>query len=57
MTLHIELLYNEYNSPAAFAVASLLALLSLVTLGARSVLEWKAPRPRPSARRRPERQP
>ena len=32
MPLHVEILYNEYNSPRAFAVASLLALLALVTL-------------------------
>lgn len=41
MTLHVEILYNEYNSAAAFAVASLLALLALVTLAAKSVVEWK----------------
>ena len=39
--LHVEILYNEYNSTAAFAVASLLALLALVTLAAKSVVEWK----------------
>ena len=33
MPLHVEVLYNEYNFVAAFAVASLLALLALVTLG------------------------
>jgi len=38
--LHVEILYNEYNSAAAFAVASLLALLALVTLAAKSFLEW-----------------
>jgi sulfate/thiosulfate transport system permease protein len=43
MPLHIEILYNEYNSTAAFAVASLLALLALVTLVARSALETQAP--------------
>ena len=32
MPLHVEILYNEYNFVAAFAVASLLALLALVTL-------------------------
>ncbi len=32
MPLHVEILYNEYNFAAAFAVASLLALLALVTL-------------------------
>jgi sulfate transport system permease protein len=43
MPLHIEILYNEYNLAAAFAVASLLALLALVTLIVRTVLEiWFA---------------
>ncbi|MBF8278740.1 MAG: sulfate transport protein [candidate division NC10 bacterium] len=42
--LHVEILYNEYNSTAAFAVASLLALLALVTLAAKSVVEWKSQR-------------
>jgi sulfate transport system permease protein len=37
----VEILYNEYNSAAAFAVASLLTLLALVTLAAKSVVEWK----------------
>jgi len=39
MPLHVEILYNEYNFVAAFAVASLLALLALVTLIAKTVLE------------------
>lgn len=39
--LHVEILYNEYNSAAAFAVASVLALLALVTLAAKSILEWR----------------
>jgi sulfate transport system permease protein len=39
--LHVEILYNEYNSTAAFAVASLLALLALITLIAKSLLEWQ----------------
>ena len=39
--LHVEILYNEYNTAAAFAVASLLASLALVTLAANSVIEWK----------------
>lgn len=39
--LHVEILYNEYNYVAAFAVASLLALLALVTLGVKSVAEWR----------------
>jgi sulfate transport system permease protein len=41
MPLHVEILYNEYNFVAAFAVASLLALLALVTLVAKSALEWR----------------
>lgn len=41
MPLHVEILYNEYNLAAAFAVASLLALLALVTLVLKSVLEWQ----------------
>ena len=44
LTLHVEVLYNEYNFAGAFAVASLLALLSLVTLAARSLVEWKTQR-------------
>ncbi|MGV7030713.1 sulfate ABC transporter permease subunit CysW [Methylobacterium symbioticum] len=39
--LHVEILYNEYNFVAAFAVASLLAGLALVTLLLKSVLEWR----------------
>ncbi len=41
MPLHIEILYNEYNMAAAFAVASLLALLALVTLALKSLLELR----------------
>ena len=41
MPLHVEILYNEYMSVAAFAVASLLALLALVTLGLKTFLEWR----------------
>ena len=44
MPLHVEILYNEYQSVAAFAVASLLALLALVTLVIKSVVEWKQQR-------------
>ena len=44
MPLHIEILYNEYNFVAAFAVASLLALLALITLAAKSIVEWRASR-------------
>ena len=39
--LHVEILYNEYNSAAAFAVASLLAMLALVTLALKGFLEWR----------------
>src|SRR4051794_16412361 len=42
MPLHIEILYNEYQFAPAFAVASLLALLALVTLFVKSGVEWKA---------------
>jgi sulfate transport system permease protein len=41
MPLHVEILYNEYNFAAAFAVASLLALLALVTLIIKISLEWR----------------
>ena len=41
MPLHVEILYNEYQSVAAFAVASLLAGLALVTLLIKSVVEWQ----------------
>jgi sulfate/thiosulfate transport system permease protein len=41
MPLQIEILYNEYASGAAFAVASLLALLALVTLAIKTFLEWR----------------
>jgi len=41
LPLHVEILYNEYNFAAAFAVASLLALLAVVTLVAKAALEWK----------------
>ncbi|WP_374349369.1 sulfate ABC transporter permease subunit CysW [Chitinimonas sp.] len=44
--LHVEILYNEYNFVAAFAVASILALLALVTLGAKSWVEWQTARQR-----------
>jgi len=44
MPLHVEILYNEYQFAAAFAVASLLALLALVTLVAKTLVEWKARR-------------
>jgi sulfate transport system permease protein len=41
MPLQVEILYNEYHFVAAFAVATLLALLALVTLIIKSVLEWR----------------
>ncbi|MBK9444359.1 MAG: sulfate ABC transporter permease subunit CysW [Comamonadaceae bacterium] len=41
LPLHVEILYNEYQSVAAFAVASLLALLALLTLLIKSVVEWQ----------------
>lgn len=41
LPLHVEILYNEYNSTAAFAVASLLAGLALVTLALKSILHWR----------------
>lgn len=56
MPLHIEILYNEYQFAAAFAVSSLLALLALVTLVLKSTLEWRAARDLAEAEacRRPE---
>jgi sulfate transport system permease protein len=54
MTLHVEILYNEYQSAAAFAVASLLALLALVTLAARGSVEWRARQQLRAALRRSE---
>ena len=44
MPLHVEILYNEYQFSAAFAVASLLALLALATLLVKTVVEWRARR-------------
>jgi len=41
MPLHVEILYNDYQGTAAFAVASLLALLALVTLIIKTFLEWR----------------
>jgi sulfate transport system permease protein len=46
MPLHVEILYNEYNFVAAFAVASLLAMLALFTLILKNIVEWKAHRDR-----------
>jgi len=44
MPLRVEKLYNEYNAPAAFAIASLLALLALFTLAIKTLLEWRQQR-------------
>lgn len=44
--LHIEILYNEYNFVAAFAMASLLTLLALLTLAAKTLIEWKTKKDR-----------
>lgn len=44
MPLHIEILYNEYQFAAAFAVASLLAMLALTTLVVKSIVEWRGRR-------------
>ncbi|MBF0634556.1 MAG: sulfate ABC transporter permease subunit CysW, partial [Nitrospinae bacterium] len=44
VSLHVEILYNEYNFAAAFAVASLLIGLALVTLLLKSIVEWKQKR-------------
>jgi sulfate transport system permease protein len=41
LPLHVEILYNEYNAVAAFTMASLLALLGVVTLAAKTFLEWR----------------
>jgi sulfate transport system permease protein len=47
MPLHVEILYNEYHRTAAFAVASLLALLALATLVLKQVIEWRMRRTLP----------
>jgi len=49
MPLHVEILYNEYQSVAAFAVASLLALLAVLTLLIKSVVEWQFEREQKAA--------
>ena len=41
LPLHVEILYNEYNAVGAFASASVLALLALVTLIAKTLVEWQ----------------
>jgi sulfate transport system permease protein len=55
MPLHVEILYNEYQSVAAFAVASLLALLALVTLVVKQWVEWRARSEQTAATLPPER--
>jgi sulfate transport system permease protein len=52
--LHVEILYNEYNFVAAFAVASMLALLALVTLGLKTAVEWRVRRDRTASAARRE---
>ncbi|WP_160723788.1 sulfate ABC transporter permease subunit CysW [Bacillus sp. USDA818B3_A] len=42
MPLHIEILYNEYQFSAAFAVASLMSLFAIITLIVKNIIEWKA---------------
>jgi sulfate transport system permease protein len=49
MPLHVEILYNEYNSVAAFSVASSLALLALVTLAVKTFVERRAERAQENA--------
>src|SRR5205807_6682334 len=44
MPIRVETLYNEYNTAAAFAISSLLALLALLTLAIKTFLEWKQAR-------------
>jgi sulfate/thiosulfate transport system permease protein len=44
MPLHIKILYNEYHFAAAFAVASVLSVLALVTLVIKTYVEWQAER-------------
>jgi sulfate transport system permease protein len=44
LPLHVEILYNEYQLSAAFAVASLLTLLALATLALKSLIEWRMSR-------------
>jgi sulfate/thiosulfate transport system permease protein len=41
LPLHVEILYNEYNYTAAFAVASLLSVVAIITLALKKMLEWK----------------
>ena len=57
MPLHVEVLYNEYQSVAAFTVASLLALLAVLTLAIKSVVEWRFERDRQAAAELPPERP
>jgi sulfate transport system permease protein len=57
MPLHVEILYNEYQSVAAFAVASLLALLALVTLAIKSFIEWQHEQERKASANTPPERP
>jgi sulfate transport system permease protein len=57
LPLHVEILYNEYQSVAAFAVASLLALLALLTLLIKSVVEWRFEREQNAAASLPPERP
>jgi sulfate transport system permease protein len=57
LPLHVEILYNEYQSVAAFAVASLLALLALLTLLIKSVVEWQFERDQKAAAQLPPERP
>ena len=54
MPLHIEVLYNDYQTTASFAVASLLAFLALITLVVKSVVEWRHARTLAAAARETE---
>ncbi len=57
MPLHVEILYNEYQSVAAFAVASLLALLAVATLLIKSVVEWRFEREQKAVAQLPQEKP
>ena len=57
MPLHVEVLYNEYQGQAAFAVASLLALLAIVTLVIKTVVEWRHERERQAGAELPPERP
>jgi len=57
LPLHVEILYNEYQSVAAFAVASLLALLALFTLLIKSGVEWQFERDQKAAAELPPERP